>query len=256
MSPISLVPPPAAPAAMARRAGRWLLLLTLQALLLAWLFRANWANGWTWVLGDRYDSLIEVSILEHWFNTLRGLAQWSSVNYFYPYSNTLGYNDGYLAYGLIYSAARAAGADMLISAMVVNMVMKAAGFGAFYLCARRMLGLGFGYALLGAAIFELSNNLALHALHAQLLAVAFVPLAALLLHGAVGAALRNAPRALLCHGAAFAVLYGLWAMTAYYMLWFFSFYTLLFLGAMALLRPGLRERLKAAPLKTVPAVGD
>ncbi|MEV4782245.1 hypothetical protein [Burkholderia sp. LMU1-1-1.1] len=219
-----------------RRYLRWMILLLVQVALLAWLFRANWGNGFSHVFGDRYDSLIETALLEHWYNVVRGLAHWNSVHYFYPYAKTLGYNDGYLAYGLIYSCGRLAGADPLLAAMLVNLAMKVIAFLGFYWFGCRVLRLRFGYAVLGGVIFTVSNNVVVHLLHAQLLTVGFVPPAATLLYLAVRALLDNDAAGLRRYGACFALLYGVWALTAYYLLWFFSFYTLVVLVFLVLLQ--------------------
>lgn len=205
------------------------LLVLIQIAILAWLFRANLVNGFSFVLGDHYDNLIEVSILEHWYNVLRGLEHWATTAYFYPYPKTLGYNDGYLLYGMIYSLFRSLGSDPLLSAMLVNICMKIAAFAFFFLFAKRVLQMKFWYAVLGAAIFELSNNVVTHNLHAQLLTVAFVPLCAMLLYFAGKALLNNDSRRLYGYGSGFALAFGMWAITSYYMLWFFSFFTVLLL---------------------------
>src|SRR5262245_8785777 len=64
-------------------------------------FRLQISNGFSVLFGDRYDGVIIVAILEHWFNVVRGLSAWSEVNYFYPHDKTLGYLDGYFIFGLI-----------------------------------------------------------------------------------------------------------------------------------------------------------
>ncbi|WP_225883217.1 hypothetical protein [Sphingomonas aliaeris] len=64
-------------------------------------------SGFDLGFGDRADGIIEISILEHWHNVFRGEADWTTTAYFYPYTDTLGYNDGYFLYGVIYSFWRA-----------------------------------------------------------------------------------------------------------------------------------------------------
>lgn len=235
-----------------RLAARVLILLLVQAAITAWIYRANWTDGFRLVLGDVYDNTIEIAILEHWYNVLRGLAHWPTTNYFYPYPATLGYNDGYFLYGLLYAAGRWAGADPFLAATLVNVGMKAACFGFFYLCARRVLRAGFWYALAGAAVLELSNNVAIHSMHAQLLTIALVPLCATLLYFAGRAFLERRPGRLLAYGGAFALTYGAWALTSFYMLWFFSLFLALFLPVLAALRwSSLRAQLARLDRRTV-----
>jgi hypothetical protein len=236
---------PAARCNAPRRALRIILLLLVQAAILGWIYRANWADHFRFVMGDVYDNTIEVAILEHWYNVLRGLTHWSVTNYFYPYQQTLGYNDGYFLYGLLYAPLRAGGADPFLAATLVHMAMKAAGFLFFYGFARTVLRLPFGYALCGAALFELGNGIAVHTMHAQLLTVALAPLCATLLYFAWDAWTLRQPRRLLGFGAAFALTYGAWALTSFYMLWFFS----LLVAIVALVLAALHWRALRATLR-------
>ena len=194
-------------------------------------FRAQIANGFSVLFGNRYDAVIEAALLEHWFNTLRGLENWATPLYFFPYPKTLGYTDGFFLYGLISAVFRGAGLDPFAASEAVNIVLKSLGFVAFFIAAKRMLKLSFGWALFGAALFALSQNGFLQAGHAQIFAVAFVPLQALLLYETVRAlrAEQKIPAAL--WGCAAAVFYAAWLMTAYYMAWFFALFACLFLAA-------------------------
>lgn len=207
--------------------ARWINALAAVIALAAialWLVRGQIETGFGQVLGDVHDSTIEAAILEHWFNVLRGRASWCDTNYFYPHPGTLGYNDGYFLYGLIYALPRLLGADPYLATHIVNLVARLACLPFFLLFARGVLRMPFAYSLAGAAIVTLGNSLTIHALHAQLFTVALVPLSGWLLYRA-GTALieRQAGRLFAC-GAAFAVIYGAWAMTAFYMLWFFTLF--------------------------------
>jgi len=221
----------------------------------AWLSRAQLANGFSRVFGDGYDTTIEISILEHWFNVFRGLSHWSRTNYFFPHPQTLGYNDGYFLYGVLYSMYRGAGADPYLSAAFVHLSMQMAGFAFFYLFARQALQIRFAYALAGATVFALSNNIVIHTLHAQLLSVAFAPLCALLLFHAWRAWIGRRPVRLFAYASSFALIYGAWALTAFYMLWFFTFFTTVVLTLLAATRPKeLRRLASELNLKTVLAL--
>ncbi len=70
---------------------------------MALFFRGPILSGFDLGFGDRADGMIEISILEHWRNVLSGAATWNRTGYFHPYAGTLGYNDGYFLYGLVYS---------------------------------------------------------------------------------------------------------------------------------------------------------
>jgi len=84
---------------------------------------------------------------------------------------------------------RGLGADPFLAAELVNLATRVIGFLGMAGLGRRILGLPLGWALLGAALFTVSNNLYIRASHAQLLGVSFLPVLTLLLHGALRALL-------------------------------------------------------------------
>lgn len=237
------------------------LALGVALLALAIFFRQHLANHFTQLSGDRYDAVIVTALLEHWFNVFKGAAHWASPNYFFPYAKTLSYNDGYFLHGIIYSAFRACALDPFLSTELVNVSVKAIGFGGFLLASRRMLNLPFHWALLGALIFTLSNNSYIQISHAQLLAVAFTPLIAWLIHAAIAALMAGRRRALLRHGVAAGLLFAALLMTSAYTAWFFALFTCIAIGVqLALLRgahapllPALKRQ--AGPLLLIAAAG-
>ena len=215
---------------------------------LALFFRGQIADGFTLLLGDRHDGTIALSILEHWWNLLRGrAAAWDTTTYFHPVSGTLGYNDGYLAFGLLHAAFRAAGADPFLSGELTNAALRAVGFAGFHLLGRRVLGLPFGWALLGAALFTLSNNLAIRASHVQLFSVSLVPMLAVLGHGALRALRDGRRAALLAWGAGFLAWHAMMLMTGFYMAWYAAFFgAAMLLAWLATAGRDRRRRLLAA----------
>jgi len=202
---------------------RFLVLLAVCAACLALFFRGQIADGFTLLLGDRHDGVIALAVMEHWVNVLHGRAAWNLTNYFHPVPGTLGYNDGYLAFGLLMAGFRALGADPFLAGELVNMALRAIGFFGFFVLGRRLLGLSFGWALLGAALFTLSNNLAIRGSHAQLFSVSLVPVLAVLAHGALSALMAGRRGALLAWGGGFLAWYALMLMTGYYMAWYSAF---------------------------------
>ena len=199
------------------------MLVLVCALCVGVFFRNQIANGFSLLLGDRHDAVIALSIMEHWRNVLAGAAEWSRTAYFHPVPGTLGYNDGYLLFGLVYAAFRGGGADPFLGGELTNMAMRAVGFLSMHAACRRVLGLSFGWSLLGAALFALSNNLFIRASHAQLFSIGFLPALAVLLHGAGSALFAGRRGALLGWGAAFVLLFAALLMTGFYMAWYFAF---------------------------------
>lgn len=199
------------------------LVCTTGALAVALFFRYQIADGFSLLNGEVGDQVLETSILEHWYNAFRGLEQWWQPIYLYPIKGTLGYNDGYFLFGCIHSFFRAFGVDPYLSAELVTVVLRAIGFFSFYLAMRQIFLAGSAWSLLGATLFALSNSVFVQAVHAQLAAVSLVPLMTLLLYHAIIAMNRHRPAAMLVWGAASAVLYAMWLLTAFYMAWYFCF---------------------------------
>jgi len=187
---------------------------------LAVFFRHQLADGFTLLNGDRHDGLIALALLEHWWNVLRGDAAWNVTGYFHPVPGTLGYNDGYLLLGLLHAAARAAGADPLLAAELANVAARAIGFAATYALGRQLCGLDRTWSCLLAALFTLANGLFIRASHVQLFSISFVPVLALLAHGAVAALLGGRRGAFAACGAGFALWFAAMLLTGFYMAWY------------------------------------
>ncbi len=200
-------------------------------------FRLQILNGFSVLFSDRNDGVIEDAILEHWSNVVRGLSAWSEVGYFYPHVKTLGYTDGFFLFGLVHAIFRSFGIDPFLSSELVNVVVKNIGFVAFFVAARRIFRLSFGWALFGAALFSLSHSSFLQAGHAQLLSVSFVPLMAVLIWESYQALRARQQRMLVFYGCGAGAFYSAWLLTAYYMAWFSAFFGV-FLAAMLLMIGG------------------
>lgn len=213
-------------------AGR-LLVCVAGTLSVAAFFRHQLADGFTMLFGDRFDGLIETTILEHWFNVLCGREPWNTARFFFPTAGTLAYNDAYLVFGLIYTPFRLAELDMLLSGELVNVCVKAIGYASFYLLSRISYGASRTFSALGGVLFTLSCTSFEQAFHVQLLSVAFAPLLMLLFERHV-ASLATHPRAAAWWGCLAAVTLDLWLMTSFYMAWF----TVLLIGTGVLLAVG------------------
>ncbi|SDC37769.1 hypothetical protein [Belnapia rosea] len=207
-------------------------------------FRHQIGNGFTLLLGDRHDAVIELAILEHWVNVLAGRSAWDRTDYFFPVPGTLGYNDGYLLFGLLQAGFRAAGADPFLGGELVNATMRLIGFLGTYALGRRAFGLDWGWALLGAVLFTISNNLFIRGNHAQLFSVGLVSVVGLLLHGMLAALLQRRWGAMLLWGAGFALGFAAVLMTGFYMAWYCAWFGgTLFLAWLLVAGPPARRRL-------------
>lgn len=185
------------------------------------LFHSLIFSGFNTLLGDRFDALIETNLLQHWFNVIQGKAKWDTVGYFYPFDNTLGYNDGYFIYGVIYSIFRLLGFDLFISTDLVNISLKVIGFYSFYYLTNRVLNFGFFVSLVGAIAFTLANSMSVQMKHAQLLSIAFAPLLTVFILNYFKEIRLNNPKKYLFNGILASILLALWLFTSYYMAWYF-----------------------------------
>ncbi len=203
----------------------------------AFFFRLQIASGFARQLSDRFDGVIEISILEHWWNVVRGAAAWPDAFYFHPYTGTLAYNDGYLLYGLPYALFRWLGADPFLGSELVNVTMRATGFAAMELFLRQCMMARWQWSILGAVVFTVSNSISLGAGHAQLLTVGFVPFFGWMTWRATRALGQGDGRRLMIWGGSASVFMGAWLMTAYYSAWFTLFFLACFAGMAALAGP-------------------
>ena len=101
-------------------------------------FRDAIVSGFDLGFGDRADGLIEISLLEHWRSVFTRAEVWNQPLYFHPYTGTLGYNDGYLLSGLIYSAWRLA-FDPFVADRLTAFAYKSIGYATTLLLVRGIL---------------------------------------------------------------------------------------------------------------------
>jgi len=209
------------------RDAAWFLIAYVFAMAL--FFRAPILSGFDLGFGDRGDSIIEISLLEHWRNVLVHGSTWNLPAYFHPYRDTLGYNDGYFLYGLVYSFWRLF-ADPFHADTLNILTFKTIGFVGAYALVARSLGWERPIAILVAILFTVASGLALRAGNAQLNAIGLLPLVAMLAIGVIRAERAGRRGRAAALGAAFAALMAAWLLTAYYMAWF----TILFMGILSL----------------------
>lgn len=192
-------------------------------------FHTQLSTGFDFVVGSRFDGMIETSILHHWYNVLTGHAKWDQVAYFYPYKDTLGYNDGYFIFGLIYSIYKLLGFDVFLASEFVNLSIKCIGFLSFFYLTRHVLKLGFYTSLAGSIVFTLSNSLTVQMHHAQLLSLAFAPLLTALLLKYFSALIKGDRKGSIITGICAAIFLSAWLITTFYMAWFYLLFALFFI---------------------------
>ena len=196
------------------------------ALAMILVFRVQIASGFALGFSDRGDGIIEIAILEHWRNVLLGHGSWTQPLYFHPNDGTLGYNDGYLLYGLVYAFWRN-WFDPFVSDTLNTATFRTIGFFASYALVARTLRWEWPVAVLVALLFTISNGLLVRAGHAQIASIALLPVVAMLAIGAARAELDGRRMRARLLGIGCAALVAAWLLTTYYMAWFTLFFTLL-----------------------------
>lgn len=188
------------------------------------LFHSLFFSGFNLLLGDRFDALIQTNLLQHWYNVFTGNSRWDVVGYFYPFENTLGYNDGYFLFGFFYTLYRILGFDIFLSTDLVNITIKIIGFYSFWYLSKKTLKLDLLSSLVGAVIFTLANSMSEQMTHAQLLTIAFSPLLTSFIIGYLKSLKENNRSSAVKNGFLASLLLALWLFTSYYMAWFYIFF--------------------------------
>ena len=120
-----------------RRSVRWAIRLLAIAFTMAYVCRVEIGNGFSTLIGDPLDGLIQSSIMQHWYNVFSGLEPWDTTAYFFPHTGTLGYNDGFFINGILFSGFRIVGADPFLASELASDTIRAIGFVAFRSLCRR-----------------------------------------------------------------------------------------------------------------------
>lgn len=206
----------------------FLIVLVNSLLATSIVFRVQLRNGLTLLNGDPYDAVIVTSLHEHWFNFFQGRESWNQVSYFYPYENTLGHTDGYLGSGILYSLLRILGIETFQATEITNFILHALIFSGFYIICKRLIKCSILYSLAGSWIFLLFNNYTLHAQRLQLSSIVFVLwIIIVLFSGLQDYKVKKLSGAYLKFSCV-VILFGVLALTSFYIFWFFSFFGLLY----------------------------
>ncbi|WP_146221610.1 hypothetical protein [Komagataeibacter oboediens] len=187
-------------------------------------YRYQIINQFSVLFGDDYDTVIEISILHHWKNVFFNGETWSSTQYFFPYLKTLGYNDGYFLFGILYSISQFFTKSPFISNDVTGIFLHVIGFCLFYIMCRTVFRFQFISSIFGSFIFVTSNNIWINsAHHIQILMIYFIPALIILFYisreNYISGNRKRSYLYALCCSALCAACF----MTGYYILWFFVF---------------------------------
>lgn len=167
-------------ASAARRAGATLLVGATCLASVALFFRETLASGGRLLTGNVGDMRLYVVVLEHWLAALRGAVPFRSPIFFWPEPGALGYSDCVALFVPPYAVARGLGLDPFLAMQATLVSLKVVGFVGMYLLLRRVARVSRSVSALGATLFTIASGSYRAAGHAQLLAVAWVPIVWLL----------------------------------------------------------------------------
>ena len=74
-------------------------------------------------VGEPFDTRLMIVVHEHWFWVFKGLREYDDLRIFYPFQNTLGFTDGFLIDGFIYSIIRSLKFSMIQSYNLTNIII-------------------------------------------------------------------------------------------------------------------------------------
>ena len=132
-------------------------------------FRQFLSSGFNLIAGDIGDTSFIIAILEHWRAVFHGRADFGSPAFFWPERGVLGYSESLFLLSIPYIAGRAVGMDIYLAFELTLFVFKGIGFFSMLWLLRSFVGVSNSIALLGAALFTLSNLYYLSVGHAQLM---------------------------------------------------------------------------------------
>ena len=185
-------------------------------------FRAQWLSGFDRVMGDPGAARFIIAINENWYQAVLGHASWQSPAFYHPLRHTLGLSDTFLLWQVVYTPARALGADPFLAYQLVLVFSTALGFATFYGLTRTLWRPPVAVGLVGAAVFAFSNSLFANANHPQLFGVLLVPSVCLLGVAAWRAAVRGS-----LAGVGWGAGFGALAVLVVYSTFYVGYYTLL-----------------------------
>jgi len=201
--------------------------------------------------GEGADCRLIGMILEHWFDVLCGKERILTLRFFWPYTNTLGYSDALWGPGLIYSCFRMIGLKPFDAMPPALMTLHVLGVVFFYLSLRK-LRISRKLSVLGLLLSFWSCSYTQLIWHGQFFSLAFL---SVFFYGILcifshrhESWKKRLPSAILI-----TVSIGFCYLSAFYIAYLFTFYTLLviFLYFCFLLlrdRTHLRELLHTASL--------
>jgi|GEM_PF-849176 len=133
------------------------------------------------LFGDEGDGLLNNLIVEHWYQTFRGMENFRNLNIFYPITNTISYTDMLLGLALPYGFLRMLGVNMFLANKLMLIVMHMFGALTFFYLLNRRVRLSIAASIIGCILMFSASNFYAKVGHTQLFTMGYVPLLFLLM---------------------------------------------------------------------------
>ncbi len=209
-----------APARVSSRIWFAVLMSVCVAVCLSVVFRPFFSSHFDLTEGDLADGRFELTVLEHWIKVFHGQAHAASPNFFYPEQGVLGDSDTFFGLALPYAVLRSLGADRYLAVQLATMLLTALGFLAMYHLLRRVGRFARSTALIGAALFVISNMYYIYVVHPYILVSVMMAPALFLLAAEYWRQKEAKPVGARVWLSLCSVLLALVLYTSYYMGWF------------------------------------
>jgi hypothetical protein len=204
-----------------KREGTFRLIACVVCLLaLCIFFRDFLRSHFDLIAGNDGDNRLNAALLEHWRTVFHGYARFTSPKFFWPEQDVLGYSDSLFLLSIPYILVRSFGFDQWIAFELALISFKTIGFFSMLWLLRSFVDVSRPVALVGCALFTVSNLYFLSTGHGQLMTVAFVPLLVGLACASWQACGRAQKHAAYLYSAAFGLLLALVLFTSFYIGWF------------------------------------
>lgn len=180
-------------------------------------FRSTLLSWFDRLMGDDGDARLIALIHEHWFEVVRGRQSWRDPAFFFPQKGVLGYSDGLFLDNIVYLPLRLMRFDIFLASQLTTIVVMTVSYLAMIRILNRYCRLDATHAIPLAMVATFSNGLYLQYGHAQLYALGWIPIIAVLTVESARCA-RRGPRI----GGLFVagLMTGLLFLTSYYIAWF------------------------------------
>jgi hypothetical protein len=133
------------------------------------------------LLGDTGDALLNNLIVEHWYQVFRGVEPITTLNIFYPITNTISYTDMLFGLSLPYSILRSIGLSIFVANKIMLISVHAFGALTYFYLLNRRLKLSLSASIIGCILLFSTSSFYNKIGHTQFFTIGYIPILLLFL---------------------------------------------------------------------------